>query len=85
MFRRLLIVALFLCIISAKRTWDQLDHYSFEEYLNDFGKSYNNDDYAMRKAVFEEKLNKIRAHNAANKSWKEGVNHLTDQTYEVQN
>lgn len=34
----------------------------------------------MRRAAFEKRLNKIRQHNAdPTKTWKEGVNHLTDR------
>jgi len=34
----------------------------------------------MRKAVFEQRLAEIKTHNSLDKSWKEGVNHLTDRT-----
>jgi len=34
----------------------------------------------MRKAVFEQRLAEIKAHNQLDESWKEGVNHLTDRT-----
>jgi C1A family cysteine protease len=56
--------------------------YSFEAYVKEFGKAYESlEERESRRAVFEARLAKIRAHNAdPTKTWKEGVNHLTDRT-----
>ncbi len=55
--------------------------YSFEAYAKEFNKVYASlEEREARRAVFEARLAKIRAHNAdPTKTWKEGVNHLTDR------
>jgi len=62
--------------------WHALEGYSFEAYVKEFGKAYGSlEERESRRAVFEARLAKIRAHNAdPTKTWKEGVNHLTDRT-----
>jgi len=48
----------------------------------EFGKQYSHKaERQLRKELFEERLAKIRAHNSdPTKTWKEGVNHLSDRT-----
>jgi cathepsin L len=62
--------------------WHALGSYTFDAYVKEFHKSYASiNEYESRRGVFEARLAKIRAHNAdPTKSWKEGVNHLTDRT-----
>lgn len=49
--------------------------------MKEFNKVYASlEEREARRAVFEARLAKIRAHNAdPTKTWKEGVNHLTDR------
>jgi len=57
--------------------------YSFDDFNRDFQRGYQPGTavYAHRKAVFEEKLASIIAHNADTRStWKRGVNEYADQT-----
>jgi len=76
-----LLVAAFAFISHAKTQWHQLDGYSFHDYVIEFNKQYKHGEYAMRRELFEARLIKIRAHNLnEEKTWKEGVNHLTDRT-----
>jgi len=69
-----------LCAISAKKTlWNELDHYTFEKYIEEFGKSYSPAEHAIRSQLFMDKLRSIRQHNQDPKqSWKKGINHMTD-------
>ena len=58
-------------------------HYTFEQFITDFKRSYRPDspEYALRQQIFEENLCGVRAHNAAvNQSWKLGINRFSDQT-----
>jgi len=56
-----------------------LQDYTFDRYEHDFSKTYA-EDRAERQTIFEQRLITIRAHNAdASKSWKMGVNHLSDR------
>jgi len=69
------------CADIATSSWEQLDNYSFEDYVADFNKHYNAEEYAMRKAIFDKEIAAIRAHNRdTTKTWKEGVNKYTDAT-----
>lgn len=62
--------------------WHQLQDYTFEKYCQEHGKSYPKpEERKLRQSIFEQRLAAIKAHNAdASKSWKQGVNHLTDRT-----
>jgi len=63
--------------------WFELDDYSFEQYLEHFNKKYEGEEYTVRKNLFEAKLNDIRRHNVDNsKSWKKGINHMSDWSLE---
>jgi len=68
------------CVLANTR-WHQLDNYSFEKYVKEFGKKYSPEEYNNRKEIFENRLNSIREHNRdSNQTWKKGVNHLSDRT-----
>jgi hypothetical protein len=56
--------------------------YTFDAYTKEFNKLYASAaEREFRRGTFEARLAKIRAHNAdPTKTWKEGVNHLTDRT-----
>lgn len=71
--------------VAEKTQWFQLNNYSFEDYMKEFGKTYDTtEEYNLRKSIFETKLQNIRLHNEdSTKSWKKGVNQLTDRTEEV--
>ncbi|KEG12550.1 cysteine proteinase [Trypanosoma grayi] len=57
----------------------RLNGYTFEQYLRDFGKSYEGQEYVHRKAFFGQTLASVRAHNAAgNKLYVMGINHMSD-------
>lgn len=76
---------LYVSAVSAKLKWHELDKsYSFETYLQHYGKQYSNTrEYKMRREIFENNLNNIIAHNKdSSKTWKEEINHLADWTEE---
>lgn len=78
-----IVISLFICNVLAKTTWDQLsEKYTFEQYKVEFGKRYSTQqEENMRRDIFQNRLGKILAHNSDNtKTWREGVNHLTDRT-----
>eukprot|EP00633_Aureoumbra_lagunensis_P000369 CAMPEP_0197294770 /NCGR_PEP_ID=MMETSP0890-20130614/33528_1 /TAXON_ID=44058 ORGANISM="Aureoumbra lagunensis, Strain CCMP1510" /NCGR_SAMPLE_ID=MMETSP0890 /ASSEMBLY_ACC=CAM_ASM_000533 /LENGTH=334 /DNA_ID=CAMNT_0042770361 /DNA_START=247 /DNA_END=1251 /DNA_ORIENTATION=+ len=56
--------------------------FSFDEYLQHFGKFYtSSEEYERRKRLFLNKLKEILAHNKdKTKSWKKGLNELTDMS-----
>lgn len=78
--------AIFLVLVVAvlaRPKWHQLDEYSFDKFVEDFGRRYQagTDEYIMREKIFNEKLVSIRAHNKdSTKTWKRGVNMFTDMT-----
>jgi hypothetical protein len=78
----LALLALLASGAGAKTTWDALDQYSFDRYVVEFNKAYASDDeVASRRDIFESRLAAIKAHNRdASKSWKQGVNQLTDRS-----
>ena len=80
----LIVAVLLVSVISCARPkWHELEGYTFEKYVSDFGRRYakGSDEYAMREAIFNEKIAKMRAHNAdTTQSWKKGVNMFTDMT-----
>ena len=75
-----LVVSLSFSSALARPKWHELsEKYSFEQYVLDFGKSYDAEEFDMRRAVFDEKLVSILAHNAKPEvTWRQGVNALTD-------
>lgn len=54
----------------------------YMSYLTRFGKTYGTkEEFDFRKAIYEENMAKIQAHNAANASeFTMGENHMTDWT-----
>jgi len=83
MLKLTLLVVIGLAAVAVAETtrWHQLQDYSFDKYVKEFGKEYRGQEYERRKAVFEANLNDIRSHNLDDsKTWKRGVNQLTDST-----
>jgi len=68
-----LLVLFVLSVSSAKRTkWHELQNYSFEKYVHEFGKQYSSAEEAeMRQLIFDTKLSAIKKHNLdSTKTWK---------------
>jgi len=74
----LLLLAVIACTAAALS-----ENYSFEDYIVEFEKHYDAEEYEIRKAIFNKQLALIHAHNKdTTKTWKEGVNKYTDATEE---
>lgn len=61
----------------------QLEGYTFDKYVADFGKGYKREtsEYKMREKLFVSAMEKIKKHNSdETQSWKMGVNMFTDMT-----
>lgn len=86
MLTLLLTFTLLLCLSLAKPEWYQLDQYTFEQYCNDFQKSYTPQEAKTRKQIFETRIRENKRHNSnPSKTWKVGVNKFTDQTTDEMN
>jgi len=78
-----LLVFGFSSVSCVRPKWHQLSGYTFEKYVNDFGKNNAFHEIDFRREIFERKLESIQKHNAnPHFTWKEGVNHFTDHTEE---
>eukprot|EP00730_Choanoeca_flexa_P006654 TRINITY_DN12195_c0_g1_i2.p1 TRINITY_DN12195_c0_g1~~TRINITY_DN12195_c0_g1_i2.p1 ORF type:complete len:365 (+),score=93.22 TRINITY_DN12195_c0_g1_i2:13-1107(+) len=80
----ILLLSAAVALVAAKTRWHQLEGYTFENYKVEFNKVYESqDEHDRRQAIFEKKLEGIKKHNSdTSKTWKEGVNHMTDWTME---
>ena len=82
--RSLLVVATvaFFAVAEGQRTtWRQLKGYSFDKYCDEFGRSYEGQEFIRRKNIFDINLQAIQAHNAdKSQTYKKGVNQFTDWT-----
>lgn len=59
--------------------------YTFEDFCREFGRSYEpeSEEYRSRRAIFEARLEEVRAHNAdGGRAWQRGVNRFSDYTAE---
>jgi cathepsin L len=62
-------------------SFEQPHGYTFEQYLVDFGKSYETaEEYALHQNLFNQRVQEVIEHNAKGDSWKKGVNQFTDMT-----
>jgi hypothetical protein len=75
---------LFLVAINCRPLHNELNDYTFEQYVTDFGKQYaSHTETLNRKAIFEQNLKEILTHNSnPSHSWKKGVNEHADLTLE---
>lgn len=80
-----LLIALLGCMAIgalAAPKWNQLEDYTFDEYVRDFDKRYDfgSEEYKMRESVFLKKLAHIMHFNKSTKGYRKGVNNFTDKT-----
>jgi len=79
------LLALIVVVVQAyPPKWHQLQDYTFEQYIQDFQKSYATAaETAKRQQLFEVRMKEIAAHNSNPVStWKMGINHMSDWTNE---
>jgi len=83
--RALLLITLAAAVLAAPPKWHQLKGYTFDAYMDDFGRQYKKGtpEHAKRLALFERELALVQKHNANNAYlWKRGINHMSDWTEE---
>lgn len=76
MFERItILLAIFGCAF-ARTTWKELDTYTFEQYVQEFGFEWTSGstEWATRKSLFDIEIARVRSHNVGTSTWKEGVN-----------
>jgi cathepsin L len=72
------VLALAVCA-AAKPTLSELPNYSFEAFLQEYGKSYSdNTEYQLRKTLFENRVASFVKHNNAGHSYTLNVNKFAD-------
>jgi len=54
--------------------------HTFSHYKTRFGRTYEAEEHEMREQIFHKRLSQIEALNSLERSWRAGVNHLTDRT-----
>ena len=78
MSKYILLLAIAIIAVTAQPPLDELETYTFEQYVVDFEKPYLNvteEEYLYRKMIFQNKLREILVHNKdETQSWKMGVN-----------
>jgi uncharacterized small protein (DUF1192 family) len=74
--------ALFMLIAAfiAVQAKENFEGYTFEQYLTEYNLSYPQSELANRRAIFDSEIARMKAHNAKNASWKEGVNRFMTMT-----
>jgi cathepsin L len=81
--KQLLVLFFVVLVFCDRPKWHELDSYSFESYVKDFGKNYSYKESIIRKEIFEKNLADIKNHNNnPSFTWKKGVNHFADQSEE---
>eukprot|EP00462_Mataza_sp_D1_P003995 CAMPEP_0175097548 /NCGR_PEP_ID=MMETSP0086_2-20121207/5348_1 /TAXON_ID=136419 /ORGANISM="Unknown Unknown, Strain D1" /LENGTH=371 /DNA_ID=CAMNT_0016371071 /DNA_START=39 /DNA_END=1154 /DNA_ORIENTATION=- len=60
--------------------WQQLQGYTFENYVNDFNMTYSEEQLATRKSIFDANFRTIVEHNMKNSTYKMNVNQFTALT-----
>lgn len=80
----MLVAFCFVFHLAAGVKWFELEDYTFENYVQDFKKKYESpEELNFRRARFDAEVERVKKHNSdPTKTWKEGVNHLTDRTRE---
>jgi len=80
---RRFLVAAGVALSVAGTTWDQLENYSFDDFVQEFEKAYSPVEYKYRQGIFEARLVDIKRHNAdESRTYKRGVNKFSDLTLE---
>ena len=79
-----LVAAAIAVACAARPHWSALEGYTFEQYVQDFGKNYvaGTEEYRQREANFNAYMREAKLHNAGTKTWKKGVDHMSDWTNE---
>ncbi len=72
-----------LAIVSGRLTvTNNLESYTFEQFVQDHNLHYDEKEIPMRKALFQNEVQRIQEHNSKNLKWKEGINKFSAMTKE---
>lgn len=67
--------------VAARPSWNDLNNYSFDQFVKDFKFDFKESETEMRRSLFHSELARVRAHNSRNDvSWKEGINKFSAMT-----
>jgi len=58
----------------------ELHDYTFDKFVSDFGMNFHDHELTHRQTIFNEELARVKAHNAKNLSWVEGINKFSAMT-----
>ncbi len=75
----LLLISAFIAV-AAKSNVQNLESYTFEQYLEEFNLKYTEAELPKRREIFNSELQRIKVHNSKNLSWQEGVNKFSALT-----
>ena len=82
------LVALIAAVAQAKPHWSDLKNYTFAQFVaeNELGLQHGTEEFALRKAIFEQELERVIAHNLhSGATWKENINHMSHLTISEKN
>jgi hypothetical protein len=83
MFSKIVVAAFAAVVGTASAGIENVEGYTYEMYLAEFGKSYERSEVSARQAIFDANVAVIAAHNAdATQTWKKGINKFTDMSDE---
>lgn len=72
-----------LAIVSGRLTvTNNLESYTFEQFVQDHNLHYDEKEIPMRKALFQNEVQRVQQHNSKNLKWKEGINKFSAMTKE---
>lgn len=72
-----------LAIVSGRLTvTNNLESYTFEQFVQDHNLHYDEKEIPMRKTLFQNEVQRVQQHNSKNLKWKEGINKFSAMTKE---
>lgn len=76
----LLLIFSTVVVVASRPTWNDLNNYSFDQFIKDFNFDFKESEIQLRRSLFHAELARVRAHNEKNLSWKEGINKFSAMT-----
>lgn len=85
MFTNVIVLVTVFVSVAARTTWRDLDNYTFDQYVQEFKYNFKPQEIEERRSIFLKELQRIKAHNARDSTWKAGVNKFTVMTQAERN
>jgi len=79
------LLSLFFAVAAAKPNSNELNDYTFDRFVSDFGLKYEQSEIESRRAIFTQELTRVRNHNSKNLSWKESITKFSAMTQAEKN